>query len=210
MAQKDDRDKIRTITPPAGVRAQTARPLAESFDEETPVEGDPVSQINTRAKNAANNSRAAFGAVAELRREVRANNDRDIRDHEVMTTSMDRIMNKVDELGTHVGDIRESMGEVRGKLHILVNELAADRAERAESAKIKAVTEAEIKKAAAVADAEIKKAEAVADAEIKKAEAVAEIDETKEEAKHRRARNLKILGAILTAISVLITMLTKC
>src|SRR5574338_422897 len=188
MAQKDDRDKLRTITPPAGVRAQTARPLAESFDEDTPIDGDPVSQLQTRAKNAANNSRAAFGAIAELRREVRANNDRDIRDHEIMMTSSDRIMVKVEELSSHVGDIREPMGEVRGKLHILVNELAADRAERAESAKIKAVT----------------------DAEIKRAEAVAELHETKEQQKHRRARNLKILGTILMILGALATALAKC
>lgn len=206
----NDRDKLKHVTPPAGVRAQTARPVNESFEEETPVDGDPVTQINTRARNAAASSKAAFGAIGELRRELRASVDRDVRDHQSMGASISLINTKVDTLNEHVGDLRESMGEVRGTLHILVNTLEAERVAREDSARLKAITEAEIKKADALADAEIKKAEAVAEINVDAAEKLAELDETKDRAKHKRKIGLKVLAAFLTLLGLLGTLATRC
>lgn len=222
-----DRDHRRPLTPPAGVRAQTASPESE-FEGETPVEGDAVTQINNRAGRAAASSKAAFGAIGELRRELRASVDRDVRDHQAMMTSSGKIETRVDEIGRHVGDLRESVGEMKGEvkgtkemLQVLVDQLEQERQARADSARLRAVTEAEIKRADAVAEAEIKRASAVADAEIKKASKVAEIEVDKtakvaaieddvDATKHKRARNMKIVAAIATVVTGMIGLLAHC
>lgn len=187
MAANEDRDKLKRSTPHAGVRAQTAQPIAavqtayESFEDETPIEGDPVTQINARAKNAAASARGAYSAIREVRKELQVAVDRDIADHRVMTASMSQINAKVDTLQDHLADVRENMGGVIGKLDGIWDSLVEERRARVKSAELRTV--------AAI--------------EIEKHEAIVEIDDGKAEADHRRKfryRILVIVGSVVTGL----------
>jgi hypothetical protein len=199
----NDRDKLKNIPPPAGVRAQTAKPLEEDFEGLTPVEGDPVSQMTKRGAQAAASSRAAFGAIGDLRRELRASVERDVRDHEAMTHAIHRIeraqqaMNdQVTSLNGHVGDLREDMGAVRTWVE-------DERRRRAESDRMRALVAVEEKKV----ELEVRKAGELSEIKIEETAKVTKIADEADSRKVRRKRNLKMIGilaAIVTALSGLV------
>lgn len=203
MAQ--DRDKLNPITPPEVVRAQTAKPEFDG-DDLTPVDGDTVTQIGKRAGQSAAASRAAFREIGELRRELRAVNDRDVRDHNIMMSTSGKIEARVDEIGQHVANLREDMGEVRGTLHVLVNQLEADRAERAEAAKMKAIVEVEERKL----ELEVKKTRAVSEIKVEETAKVTKLEDEVDEKKTSRKIKLKIIGAVVAILGVLGTLATQC
>lgn len=204
----EDRDRLKVKTPPAGVRAQTARP--ESFEEDTPVEGDPISQMTTRAKNAANNSRAAFGAIGDLRRQLTAAVERDVADHDRLYDSVNRVDRKVDEIGSvqkellrDMGELRENVGETRGIMQQLVTQLEADREERMEAAKARAIIELEEKKA----ELEVKKVGALSEIKVEETAKVTQIADEADSRKVRRKRSLKVIGGAIAVITALSTVL---
>src|SRR5690606_36490018 len=97
----DDRDVRKPLTPRPSVRVQTAQP--ESFEDETPVYGDPVQQINARARMAAHASRdaaatskAAFAKIDDIRREVQRYVERDMADHDRLFKKYDRLDEKIE------------------------------------------------------------------------------------------------------------------
>lgn len=212
MAQ--DRDKLRPHTPPPEVRAQTAPPTADFASEDlTPVEGDPVTQIGKRAARADASSRAAFGAIGELRRELRAVNDRDVRDHNLMMSTSGKIEARVDEIGRDVADLRENMGEVRGTLHVLVNQLEADRKEReierreaAERERMRVAVEVKEREA----EIEVKKTTAITEIKVEETAKVTKLEDEADEKKTARKIKLKIVGAVVAILGVLGTLATQC
>ena len=62
----DDRDRRRIITPPKGVRAQTADPVSWE-DEHTPVEATPIVQLAWRSKRHSERLKALGEHVGDLR-----------------------------------------------------------------------------------------------------------------------------------------------
>lgn len=218
-----DRDKLNPITPPAAVRAQTAQPIHET-DELTPVDGDAVTQMTKRAGQSAAASKAAFREIGELRRELRAVNDRDVRDHNIMMSTSGKIEVRVDEIGRDVADLRENMGEVRGTLHVLVNQLDADRKEReverreaAERERMRLAVEAkereaeiEVRKAGEITDLEVKKTAALTDIKVEETAKVTKLEDEADEKKTSRKIKLKIIGAVVAILGVLGTLATQC
>lgn len=236
-----DRDKLSPITPPASVRAQTARPNEFADDDLTPVEGDPVTQMNKRAGQAASSSRAAFAMIRELRTELRQVNERDVRDHNLMMGTSGKIEARVTEIGAHVehlredmndvrgklgdvADLRESVGEVRGTLHVLVNQIEADRKEReverreaAERERMRMAVEAkareaeiEVKKTVEITEIEVKKTAAVSDIKVEETAKVTKLADEADEKKTSRKIKLKIVGAVVAVLGVLGTLATQC
>jgi len=127
-------DGRRPKTPPAGVSAQPRAPSEVEWPEEesTGVGDDPVQQTNVRAKNAASASKAAFGAVSELRRFVKDAVQQDKTDHERIYTSMDdvkskvdKLEGKVDKLSDHVGDLREESARTGAHVERMVAVIGA-------------------------------------------------------------------------------------
>jgi hypothetical protein len=195
MSPKDDRDTRKPLTPPAGVRAITAKPEPEIFEETTDVGGDPIHQASARAKNAANASRAAFAAIGDLRRDVRDYNRRDQEDHERIYTTLTGISDRVDAQGgridnvsDRIGHMEGQLGNVSGQLEVLTTVIKEDRAARNEHQKIRLV-----------AETEIETAEAKAQIDVEAAAAKAQIDETAKYKQFRRRLVLK-LAAIITPV----------
>lgn len=122
----DDRDKLvrKHPTPVAGVRSGTQNDDFEQ-EAETPVDGDPVTQINTRAKNAAANAKGAFAAIREVRTELRDAVKRDEEDHKRISNSMEKIEGKVDTLSSQMGGVRERVGEMTGHMATLIAQAKA-------------------------------------------------------------------------------------
>jgi seryl-tRNA synthetase len=103
-------------------------PSEAEWEEEATGVGDPVQQTNIRAKNAASASKAAFGAISELRRSVKDAVQQDKEDHERIYTSMDDVKSKVDKLETkvdklsdHVGDLREESARTGAHVERMVS-----------------------------------------------------------------------------------------
>jgi len=150
----DDRDRRRIKTPPKGVEAQIARAdsVGEQWDDvtgNTPVGIEPdtvetISKINRRVKATMATGQSTLDRVDDVRRE--------------MHSRIERLDGKVEELGAHVGDLRETTGTIVGKLDVLVDTLAEDRRERAQHsmAKFSAFTaEVEVNKTRAMTDIEL-------------------------------------------------------
>jgi chromosome segregation ATPase len=181
----DDRDVRKPKTPPAGIRAQTAGEPDFVSEEMTPVEGDPVSQINTRARNAAHNSRQAVVRLVETNAKLdgyQAKVETYMKDHDRIydrlraqdlqllgiSNSVSNLNDTVIGLGTTVGDLKGAFGAASEQLEQLNAHLQHER----ELQQQRELAEAEIEKKEALDAAEIKKQEALAQTEIKKTETV--------------------------------------
>lgn len=203
----DDRDRLRTKTPPAGVRAQTAQPIRE-FDAD-----DLITKMTKRTERADASSRAAFGAIGELRRELRHAVQRDMEDHKSMSSSIERVADEQRMMNEHVGDLRQKMGVVEGELKgntrlltLLTEQLEDERRARNESARLRAVVEVEERKV----ELEVKKTTAIAAVEIDKTAKVAAIEDTTDEKKHKRKRAMKLFGIISGLLTILGALATQC
>lgn len=174
MPDDKKRDILRPLTPPPGVRAQTAGSIQEAFEEEmTPVEGDTVTQIRKRSEQSAANSKGAYAAIREVRRE--------------MNDSINRVDGKVDSLTKTVGDMREDLGEVLGAVRTLAITAETSAKALAEGAiiRVKGAVEAEVHE---------KKAELDIDTHKEKAH----VDEVKSKNEFTRKGLLQLLGIFAT------------
>lgn len=227
----DDRDVRKKITPPVGVRAQTAQP--ESFEDETPVEGDPVSQINTRARSAAHNSRQAVNKIGVLdaklegyQRQVDTYFGLDQAEHKRIYAQLDSQSQKLDDvrsdvgdLKTDIGDLKGDVGEVKGALETLnktiTMQLEVHATKKIEEAKIesaKQIESAKIESARQIEGAKIESAKEIATVEVEQRQAIATIEDKVETAKfERKARykKLTIVGSIITLLGTLIYALLR-
>lgn len=204
----DDRDKLTPKTPPPAVAEQLARRADSQFGEEelTPVFGDPVTQINKRAKDAAGAARGAFAAIREVRKEM---NDA----HRAMNDRSDKLADKIDAVQGEVSDLKGKMGEVSGKMTMLIDahkeqarihgDVLVMRAKAETDLEThERKTELEVFAAREKTDLEITAAREKTDLEISAAREKTELEERKEAAKHRRAKvmwALGILGAVIAA-----------
>jgi hypothetical protein len=119
---EDDRDRYRVRTPPAGVRAQTAPPVASNGvpdwsrdDELTPLPVSTraaISKLDGRVKTATSD---LGGAVAAVRQELRGD--------------IDRVDGKVDQLGAHLIELSTETAKMGGQLELLVSDRAIERTE---------------------------------------------------------------------------------
>jgi t-SNARE complex subunit (syntaxin) len=141
VASEHDRRR----TPPGGTPIQT-------WDEEerTDINADPAKQLATRAKNAASASRAAFGAISEVRRELRESVKRDQEDHERIGSAMERmdskvgnLEEKVDKVGEHVSDLREQSAATGAHVSRLITVVEGDQKARLQLTVIKETAEIE-------------------------------------------------------------------
>lgn len=190
----DDRDKLNRSTPPPHVAEQIAAPLEkrdragtnpDSFEDETPVFGDPVQQINKRAQAAAGAARGAWGAIREVRAEVKES-------HRQLNERVDRVTDRMTEMSDTIGDIRGTVGEISGQMRFLVDHHRATQKVVEETTIVKVKTETEVA-------AEQKKADIEITAEVQKAA----IEEAKEERAHRRKKTMWLLGAVGSVITAL-------
>lgn len=143
----DDRDVRRPKTPPVDVRAQTAQPIIDAefdADDLTPVEGDPATQTNRRATQAAGSSRAALVAVRQVQatqkilgEQVKAYAEADKADHKEMKADIAEIKADVRVVSGHVGDIREEVGHMSGKLEVLAQTLQLEQKNDAYAKRVK-------------------------------------------------------------------------
>lgn len=221
----DDRDVRKKATPPAGVRAQTAQP--ESFEDETPVEGDPVSQINTRARSAAHNSRQAVNKIALLdskvdgyQRQVDTYFAIDQADHKRLYGQLDSQSEKLDgvrseiaDVRTDMGDLKGAVGEVKGALETLnttlTKQFEVQTAKQIEDAKIesaKRIESAKIESAKQIEGAKIESAKELADVVVEQRRELATIEDKADTAKFERKvryKKLAIIGSIITLLGTL-------
>lgn len=226
----DDRDFRRPKTPPAGVRAQTARPLEEriprippppslppattepyeDFDDLTPVDGDVLQQLQTRARNASANARGAFHATRELRGELARAVERDMKDHETMVRAIERVDGKVDRAIEHVADVRADVSGVVNRLDVIMRSMEDERRARIETDKARELAQLEIAKTKELAEAEVKKVTEITKVKVTETQQIAAVDETKASAEHRRKIRYRIVVALLSAFTLLVGLLTKC
>lgn len=217
MPGPEDRDIRRPKTPPAGVRAQTAQP--ESFEDETPIDGDPVSQINTRARNAAHNSKQAVTRIAVLdakvdgyQRQVDTYFELDQQDHKRIYQQLDATIDTLNTIQTSIADIRGDVGEAVGA----VRTLTATIQEKAKVDTAREIAKAEVDAKAAIVKVEIEQAQAESDvaieqkreivkAEIEHKRELATIEDRVDTARFRRKRSYKILTIIGAIISAIVT-----
>jgi len=165
-------EKSRRNTPFSGVRIVTN---GESDDE-----GDDAASAAVRAESSA---RAAFSLIREVQRETRVAIERDQRDHERIYQTLNVMTDSVREVQTHVGNLREAMGEVSGKISTLTSIVDDERQARREAERIRLASEAEI-------------------ATKRK---VAEIDQSSDKEKERLRIAYKAAGVIVTVLGTLIT-----
>lgn len=188
----NDRDVRKPIVPPPAVRAQTAAPINEPFDEEdlTPVEGTPLRQLTKRAESAAASSKGAFAAIRKLEDEFRKSVDRDIKDHQSMREAIDACRDDVGELSKVMGDVRENVGKMSGQLETLVGLVEEER----KVARLQITTAIEVDKH-----------QKIAAIDIEKTSEVAKVDDEKDEKKHRRERITKLVTSIAALITAAAT-----
>lgn len=117
----DNRDIHKKKTPPVGVRAQTAKPLGESWDEDLTLQPElpgTVSNeaLDARARSLKITASATLSSVSDLRKEtgvqlgaLRAEMKADISD----------VKKDVKELAGHFSTMRADISGVKGQLEIL-------------------------------------------------------------------------------------------
>lgn len=184
-------------TPPVGVRASSSSEAEQWPDEENTGVGDPLQQLNARAKNAANVSKAAFGAISELRRQHKAAVEQDKKDHERIYTSMDGVKSKVGKLEDQVEKIDNKVEKIDGKVDSLAEHVGNLREESAR-------TGAHVERLVAVIGAR-ETAEIKADIHIETKRKEAEIKDTSEIKKLKRTLFLKFAIPIITALATAIS-----
>lgn len=167
----DDRDKRRTITPPAGVRAQTAAPMgADSWDGElTPLPQTTrlaLEQVDRRVKSGGHATLDRVDDVSRRVEEVR-----------------DELRGDIGALGDKVSDLAERFASVDGKLEILVKDREIDRAvERQELSAVRVET-------------------VRADLEIHKSIRISEVQDDFSRRKHRRIVVRRVLSFLLKVVA---------
>jgi seryl-tRNA synthetase len=220
----DDRDVRKKITPPAGVRAQTAGEFSDP--DETPVEGDPVAQINTRARNAAHNSKQAVTKLVVLdakvdgyQRQVDTYFEIDQAEHKRIYAQLDSQSEKLDGVRSDIGDLKGDVGEVKGALETLnktiTMQLEVHATQKIEDAKIESarrIESAKIESAKQIEGAKIESAKEIATVEVEQRRELATIEDKVETAKfERKARykKLTIIGSIITLLGTLLYALLR-
>lgn len=194
------RDFRRPITPPAGVRAQTAPP--ESWDELSEITPrnieaiDPkelermdreklprrVAQTKQLALDAVNVSQSTLDAVTGVRAELK--------------DDIKRIERKQDEHGSILGDVRENVAglsaKVSGEIRTIRDFLEEDRDERRGLRRVRMT--------AIEADVEVKKTDGLAQVEVEKTRALAKIEVRKTYALKTIAAVAAVWGFVTTYI----------
>jgi len=171
-----DRDRRRIITPPAGVRVQTAPESWEGGDSHTPppVDGptdpaDTLDRINRRVKLTARTSQSTLDTVGEMRRAF---------DGQVASLTQDLYKARAESAANG------------GKLDILLSVLEAERKERQQFTQISA--------AAYQAGVDVERARDMSQIDLERTTALSVITERKERALYRRQILLKVLAGIAT------------
>jgi len=231
----DDRDVRKPKTPPAGIRAQTAGEQTWEGDE-TPVDGDPVSQINTRARNAAANSRQAVTKLVETNSKIdryQATVETYMKDHEriydrlkAQDNQLSNIHGSVNMLGGAVTDLSSTVGTLKGSMASASEQLQtlSEHLEREyQLRQQEKLAETEIAKEAALAQTEITKEEALAkiginakheitSIEVKQKREFAHIDDSldaKKAARRLRLKTKAIQASIIAGIVALLEVLRE-
>ncbi len=117
----DNRDVLRKKTPPAGVRAQTAKPLGESWDGDLTPTPEPPGTISNetldaRARSLKVTASATLSSVSDLRKETSAQIST-VRSE--LKADIAEVKSDVKELSSHFTDMREAISGVKGQLEIL-------------------------------------------------------------------------------------------
>lgn len=153
--------------------------MSSSDDSEHPVANGEPSSPASRAESSA---RAAFALIREVQRETRIAIERDQRDHERIYQTLNVMTESVREVQGHVGNLRESMGEVSGKLSTLTSIIDDERQARREAERVRLASEAEIATK----------------------QKVAEIDQTSDKVKERLRILYKVAGVVVTTLGTLV------
>lgn len=182
----DDRDNRRVRTPPMGVAAQTARPLAESWDGElTPLPQSTREAIAQVDRRVATSGIGTLAQVDLLRTEIKV----DVND----------VRSRVDSLVGHLAAISAQSAKIAGQVEILIADRDGDRREKSTIRTETVLTELEIRKTAQLAEVEVGRTRDLA-----------EIEERKKSREHLRWLVVKLIagiGVIWAAISTIL--LTK-
>jgi predicted nucleic acid-binding Zn-ribbon protein len=197
----DKRDVRTEKTPPASVRAQSA---ADSWDDDlTPKPAPPGTvsneDLDARARGIKQTASTTLVIIEDLRREtsgqiaaVRTELKTDIA--EVKGNVAD-VKGDVKALSGHVGDMREAVAEVNGKLDILPTLVK---------------TLEHHQRVTFAAQVDVGKERAISEIDVGKEKAISEIRDTSDERKAQRKLKLKfaaIVSSIVAIISTLITLL---
>lgn len=181
------------ITPPVGVRAQTAPPLHERADLEiTPRNIGTISPEELRAMD-----------EEEAPRRTREARDASVQTLDVVDAvrtelkgDIARVERKVDEHGEVLGDLRESTGQISGQIPLILDMLQEQRADRRDHSTM-TVT-------AFQAEMDVGKAKGLADVEVRKTGQLATI----EVRKHLAIKIIAAAGALWAVVST--AMLANC
>jgi len=194
---RDQRDRRRLITPPAGVRAQSAPQTWEDHDSHTPplapgATADPsetLDRIGRRVKNTARTSQTAVDLIGALRWEFDA--------------KVTHLTGKLDALTAEVADVGRTGARNEGKLDGISGQLEDDRAERRQRA--------EMTVTAFHADLELGKTRALSQIGVDHDSATAAITERRLVGEYRRALVFKLVAGIGAAWAVISTIaLARC
>lgn len=188
--------------PPEVRRPRTPATGVASDDSEWPNEentnvGDPLQQLNARTKNTGNAAKAAFGAISELRRTMKAAVEQDQEDHGRIYTSMDDVKSKVGKLEVQVEKLDGKVDKVDGKVDNLAEHVGNLREESAR-------TGAHVERLVAVIGVK-EQAEIKADIHIKTVRAETDIKDMADTKKLKRQLFMKFAIPIITAIATAIS-----
>lgn len=186
----DERDRRRVITPPVGVRAQTAKPLPESWENDTsgvtPVDA-PEAEVAKydelhsprRVREARDTALITLDRVGEVKRELK--------------DEISKVERKVDDLGEHVGNLRESVARQEGQNEIIIGVVTELRDSRSRTEHVVTTTR--------LAEVEVDKTRQLSVLEIEKRAGLVAIDEREKNQDLKRKLLETVAGRVIVGIA---------